>query len=135
MRGNALLAAAVGLMACEPADRKAAAAPGRMSEAEISTTLGSWQIVEINGLPARSAGPGATPRLSIGSPKYGGHSGCTEFGGTALLHEGRLYSSGLETDAKGCGKLAAQQSALFKLLTSAPALRWTGPGRLTLAAG
>ncbi|GAA4013425.1 hypothetical protein GCM10022280_09620 [Sphingomonas swuensis] len=129
------MTAAAGLLACQPGEQQAGAMTNKSSGAEAATPLGQWRIVEINGQPARSANPQAMPRLSIGSPKYGDQSGCTEFGGTALLHEERLYSSWLEADAKGCGKLDAQQSALFKLLTSAPTLRGTGTGRLTLSAG
>lgn len=95
--------------------------------------LGQWRVVALNGGVPVEGHDGRTPMLSFDEQSYGGYAGCNAFGGLGLAHEGRLYGGLALSTAMACGApFDGQETAVQRLLASAPRVEWRGADRAVL---
>ena len=100
------------------------------------TLYGRWSIVAIDGSPPlRFEGADASqPSIVFSHSRYEGSSGCNSFGGTGLLVGKRWFGEPPIATEQGCGRLDAQERAIFGIASGGPAISFQGPGEATLTA-
>lgn len=132
----ALLALTAG--ACGNADSSGAAEPATRGTESRPTLYGRWSIVAINGSPPlRLGGDAPQPSLVFAPGRYEGSSGCNSFGGTGLLAGNRWFGEPPMATQQGCGRLDAQERAVFGIASGGPAISFerSGEAILTTVAG
>ena len=122
-----LLAPLLVMAACSPAPAPAAPEPA------APDLLGQWRIVALDGRTPIAGRDGRPPLLTFDEHGYGGYAGCNSFGGQGLAHEGRFYGGLVLSTAMACGPpFDGQETAVQRLLASAPRIEWRGADRVAL---
>lgn len=123
--------------ACNPhADQQtgnAAAEADRETVPAREDITGRWRITSIDGetLPTAES----EPYLAFSADAVGGSVGCNQFGGPALLAEGRIAVHSWGGDAMACiDPKGKWENAIAELFRAYPQVRLTGD-RLRLSAG
>ncbi len=123
--------AALALAACSAGAPAEKAQPPHSPQAAAAPSLyGRWQIVEVNGAPARSHSAENRPSVTFEPGRYGGSSGCNSFGGNGLLVGGRWFAEPPMATQQGCAELDRQESTIFDLLSGGPSVAIEGEGAL-----
>jgi heat shock protein HslJ len=135
----AALAAAWAACACSvPQASDNSVASGTVQEdgsspVEKPTLYGEWRIVEVNGAPARGRGSGTGgPSVSFEPSRYGGSSGCNQFGGNGLLVGERWFAEPPMATAIGCSDLEAQERGIYSIVAGGPQVEWEGRDTVVL---
>ena len=98
-----------------------------------SDLRGQWQIIGFDGREPLVGRDGKPPILTFDENGYGGYAGCNSFGGQGLVHEGRFYGGFPMSTAMACGPpFDDQETAVQRLLRSAPLIEWTEDDRVAL---
>lgn len=110
-------------------------APSAAPEPAPPGLLGQWRIVALDGRAPVVGHEGRPPVLTFDEHGYGGYAGCNAFGGQGLAHEGHFYGGFALSTAMACGApFDGQETAVQRLLGSAPRIEWLGSDRLALTA-
>jgi heat shock protein HslJ len=97
--------------------------------------LGQWKIVALDGRAPSAGHDGRAAALTFDEHGYGGYAGCNGFGGQGLAHEGRFYGGFAMSTAMACGPpFDTQETAVQRLLASAPRIEWIGADKVALVA-
>lgn len=95
--------------------------------------VGQWQIIALDGQDPVVGRDGRPPVITFDENSYGGYAGCNGFGGQGLAHEGRFYGGFAMSTAMACGApLNEQETAVQRLLGSAPRVEWRSADRVAL---
>lgn len=90
----------------------------------------AWQIVSLDGVPARSA----SARIDFLSDRVAATVGCNHMGGSALYKPNRIVVGEMIQTEMYCDGLMAQEQALGELLQAGPRFD-LGRGMLRLEGG
>lgn len=97
--------------------------------------LGQWQVVGLDGRTPFAGRDGRPPHITFDEQGYGGYAGCNRFGGQGLTHEGRFYGGFALSTAMACGPpFDGQETAVRRVLGSAPRIEWRSADRVALVA-
>lgn len=88
---------------------------------EPFTPYGRWQVVSVDGVPARSAfEESPPPSVAFEAGRYGGSGGCNGFGAVGVWVEGRWYGDWPMMTAMACPDVMDQEAKITGILGSAP---------------